>query len=45
MLAKNWGAPAIFEKQIGIRLLHPASTEELRIQVQITLSGAKSSKI
>ncbi|MEJ2044744.1 MAG: hypothetical protein P8X74_06515 [Reinekea sp.] len=31
MLAKNWGepmaAPAIFEKQIGIKLLHPASTE------------------
>ncbi|MEJ2065944.1 MAG: hypothetical protein P8X74_22140 [Reinekea sp.] len=31
MLPKNWGepmgAPAIFEKQIEIRLLHPASTE------------------
>ncbi|MEJ2044450.1 MAG: hypothetical protein P8X89_14350 [Reinekea sp.] len=31
MLAKNWGepmgAPAIFEQQIEIRLLHPASTE------------------
>ncbi|MEJ2045711.1 MAG: hypothetical protein P8X89_20835 [Reinekea sp.] len=31
MLAKNWGepmgAPAIFEKQIEITLLHPASTE------------------
>ncbi|MEJ2045820.1 MAG: hypothetical protein P8X74_21265 [Reinekea sp.] len=31
MLPKNWGepmgAPAIFEKQIEIKLLHPASTE------------------
>ncbi|MEJ2044702.1 MAG: hypothetical protein P8X74_23300 [Reinekea sp.] len=31
MLAKNWGepmgAPAIFEKQIDIKLLHSASTE------------------
>ncbi|MEJ2044089.1 MAG: hypothetical protein P8X74_14940 [Reinekea sp.] len=31
MLSKNWsepmGAPAIFEKQIEIKLLHPASTE------------------
>ncbi|MEJ2044921.1 MAG: hypothetical protein P8X74_00840 [Reinekea sp.] len=31
MLPKNFnepmGAPAIFEKQIEIRLLHPASTE------------------
>jgi hypothetical protein len=31
LLAKNWGepmgAPAIFEKQIEIKLLHPASTE------------------
>ncbi|MEJ2045558.1 MAG: hypothetical protein P8X89_20040 [Reinekea sp.] len=30
MLAKNWGepmgAPAIFEKQIEIKLLHPTST-------------------
>ncbi|MEJ2043982.1 MAG: hypothetical protein P8X89_11970 [Reinekea sp.] len=30
MLPKNWGepmgAPAIFEKQIEIKLLHPAST-------------------
>ncbi|MEJ2044566.1 MAG: hypothetical protein P8X89_14960 [Reinekea sp.] len=37
MLAKNWGeptgAPAIFEKQIEIKLLHPASTLESRIQV------------
>ncbi|MEJ2046302.1 MAG: hypothetical protein P8X74_23880 [Reinekea sp.] len=37
MLPKNWGetmgAPAIFEKQIEIKLLHPASTEESRIQV------------
>ncbi|MEJ2075313.1 MAG: hypothetical protein P8X79_17835 [Reinekea sp.] len=28
------GAPAIFEKQIEIKLLHPASTLESRIQVQ-----------
>jgi hypothetical protein len=38
LLAKNWGepmgAPAIFEKQIEIKLLHPASTLESRIQVQ-----------
>ncbi|MEJ2066137.1 MAG: hypothetical protein P8X74_23140 [Reinekea sp.] len=31
MLPKNWGepmgAPAIFEKQIEIKLVHPASTE------------------
>ncbi|MEJ2044648.1 MAG: hypothetical protein P8X89_15375 [Reinekea sp.] len=27
------GAPAIFEKQIEIKLLHPASTLESRIQV------------
>jgi hypothetical protein len=27
------GAPAIFEKQIEIKLLHPASTEGSRIQV------------
>ncbi|MEJ2043272.1 MAG: hypothetical protein P8X89_08350 [Reinekea sp.] len=37
MLPKNWGepmgAPAIFEKQIAIKLLHPASTLESRIQV------------
>ncbi|MEJ2045774.1 MAG: hypothetical protein P8X89_21160 [Reinekea sp.] len=36
MLPKNWGepmgAPAIFEKQIGIKLLHPASTLKSRIQ-------------
>ncbi|MEJ2046048.1 MAG: hypothetical protein P8X74_22580 [Reinekea sp.] len=36
MLAKNWGepmgAPAIFEKQIEIKLFHPASTLESRIQ-------------
>ncbi|MEJ2044595.1 MAG: hypothetical protein P8X74_18195 [Reinekea sp.] len=42
MLPKNWGepmgAPAIFEKQIEIKLLHPASTEESRIQVLITLA-------
>ncbi|MEJ2043032.1 MAG: hypothetical protein P8X74_07870 [Reinekea sp.] len=33
MLPKNWGepmgVPAIFEKQIEIELLHPASTEEV----------------
>ncbi|MEJ2042345.1 MAG: hypothetical protein P8X89_03630 [Reinekea sp.] len=38
MLPKNWGepmgAPAIFEKQIEIKLLHPASTLESRIQIQ-----------
>ncbi|MEJ2064948.1 MAG: hypothetical protein P8X74_16995 [Reinekea sp.] len=37
MLPKNWGepvgAPAIFEKQIEIKLLHPTSTLESRIQV------------
>ncbi|MEJ2042651.1 MAG: hypothetical protein P8X89_05190 [Reinekea sp.] len=37
MLPKNWGepmgAPTIFEKQIEIKLLHPASTLESRIQV------------
>ncbi|MEJ2046208.1 MAG: hypothetical protein P8X74_22350 [Reinekea sp.] len=37
MLPKNWGeptgAPAIFEKQIEIKLLHPASTLNSRIQV------------
>jgi hypothetical protein len=27
------GAPAIFEKQIEIKLLHPASTEGSQIQV------------
>ncbi|MEJ2075679.1 MAG: hypothetical protein P8X79_19695 [Reinekea sp.] len=31
------GAPAIFEKQIEIKLLHPASTLESRIQVEIKL--------
>ncbi|MEJ2042537.1 MAG: hypothetical protein P8X74_07145 [Reinekea sp.] len=29
------GAPAIFEKQIEIKFLHPASTLESRIQAQI----------
>ncbi|MEJ2045433.1 MAG: hypothetical protein P8X74_20545 [Reinekea sp.] len=33
MLPENWGelmgAAAIFEKQIKIKLLHPASTEEV----------------
>ncbi|MEJ2044762.1 MAG: hypothetical protein P8X74_20390 [Reinekea sp.] len=36
MLPKNFnepmGAPAIFEKQIEIKLLHSASTKESRIQ-------------
>ncbi|MEJ2074409.1 MAG: hypothetical protein P8X79_13235 [Reinekea sp.] len=36
-IPKNWGepmgAPAIFEKQIEIKLLHPASTLESRTQV------------
>ncbi|MEJ2071854.1 MAG: hypothetical protein P8X79_00100 [Reinekea sp.] len=31
------GAPAIFEKQIEIKLLHPASTLESRIQVKMSL--------
>ncbi|MEJ2044981.1 MAG: hypothetical protein P8X74_22460 [Reinekea sp.] len=39
MLAKNWGEPmgepAIFEKQIEIKLLHPTSTLESRIQINI----------
>ncbi|MEJ2041931.1 MAG: hypothetical protein P8X89_01495 [Reinekea sp.] len=43
MLPKNWGepmgAPAIFEKQIEIKLLHPASTMESRIQVIVTCYG------
>ncbi|MEJ2075809.1 MAG: hypothetical protein P8X79_20375 [Reinekea sp.] len=38
MLPKNWrepiGAPAIFEQQIEIKLLHPASTLKSRIQVK-----------
>ncbi|MEJ2045658.1 MAG: hypothetical protein P8X89_20570 [Reinekea sp.] len=38
MLPKNWGepmgAPAIFEKQIEIKLLHPASTLKSRIQAK-----------
>ncbi|MEJ2045814.1 MAG: hypothetical protein P8X74_21235 [Reinekea sp.] len=37
MLPKNWGepmgAPAIIEKKIEIKLLHPASTLKSRIQV------------
>ncbi|MEJ2045876.1 MAG: hypothetical protein P8X74_13525 [Reinekea sp.] len=41
MLPQNWGepmgAPAIFEKQIGIKLLHPTSTLESRIQVKVLL--------
>ncbi|MEJ2044608.1 MAG: hypothetical protein P8X89_15170 [Reinekea sp.] len=43
MLPKNWGepmgAPAIFEKQIEIKLLHPASTLESRIQVIMNGKG------
>ncbi|MEJ2045676.1 MAG: hypothetical protein P8X74_23635, partial [Reinekea sp.] len=39
LLPKNFnepmGAPAIFEKQIEIKLLHPASTLESRIQVKL----------
>ncbi|MEJ2044498.1 MAG: hypothetical protein P8X74_05615 [Reinekea sp.] len=39
MLPKNFnepmGAPTIFEKQIEIKLLHPASTLESRIQVLV----------
>ncbi|MEJ2045537.1 MAG: hypothetical protein P8X74_17695 [Reinekea sp.] len=45
MLPKNWGepmgAPAIFEKQIEIKLLHPASTLESRIQVQASVNRPK----
>ncbi|MEJ2043461.1 MAG: hypothetical protein P8X89_09315 [Reinekea sp.] len=41
MLPKNFnepmGAPTIFEKQIEIKLLHPASTLESRIQVTKSL--------
>ncbi|MEJ2042917.1 MAG: hypothetical protein P8X89_06555 [Reinekea sp.] len=32
------GAPAIFEKQIEIKLLHPASTLESRIQAKPSFS-------
>ncbi|MEJ2042131.1 MAG: hypothetical protein P8X74_01045 [Reinekea sp.] len=39
MLPQNWdepvGAPAIFEKQIEIKLLHPASILKSRIQAQV----------
>ncbi|MEJ2045861.1 MAG: hypothetical protein P8X74_14040 [Reinekea sp.] len=38
MLPKNWGepmaAPAIFEKQIEIKLLLPASTLKSRVQIR-----------
>ncbi|MEJ2042686.1 MAG: hypothetical protein P8X74_00490 [Reinekea sp.] len=41
MRSKNWGepmgAPAIFEKQIEIKFLHPASTLKSRIQVLVKL--------
>ncbi|MEJ2073643.1 MAG: hypothetical protein P8X79_09320 [Reinekea sp.] len=33
------GAPAIFEKQIEIKLLHPVSTLESRIQVFIRVGA------
>ncbi|MEJ2075802.1 MAG: hypothetical protein P8X79_20340 [Reinekea sp.] len=33
-----WVPPAIFEKQIKIKLLHPASTLESRIQVYIIVA-------
>ncbi|MEJ2043293.1 MAG: hypothetical protein P8X74_13625 [Reinekea sp.] len=40
MLPKNWGepmgAPAIFEKQIEFKLLHPASTLKSLIQTYCT---------
>ncbi|MEJ2042764.1 MAG: hypothetical protein P8X89_05760 [Reinekea sp.] len=39
MLPKNMGASAIFEKQIEIKLLHPASTLESRIQVERILAA------
>ncbi|MEJ2042465.1 MAG: hypothetical protein P8X74_00435 [Reinekea sp.] len=39
MLPNNWGepigAPAMFEKQIEIKLLHPASTLKSRIQAKV----------
>ncbi|MEJ2075263.1 MAG: hypothetical protein P8X79_17575 [Reinekea sp.] len=35
------GAPAIFEKQIEIKLLHPASTLESRIQVNTGFTPVK----
>jgi hypothetical protein len=42
LFPKNWGEPtgepAIFEKQIGIKLLHPASALESRIQALIKIS-------
>ncbi|MEJ2045080.1 MAG: hypothetical protein P8X74_11665 [Reinekea sp.] len=41
MRPNNWGepmgAPAIFEKQIKIKLLHPVATLKSRIQVLTTL--------
>ncbi|MEJ2044938.1 MAG: hypothetical protein P8X89_16855 [Reinekea sp.] len=37
MLPKNWGEPAICEKQIEIKLSPPESTLESRIQVEIKL--------
>ncbi|MEJ2045480.1 MAG: hypothetical protein P8X74_10455 [Reinekea sp.] len=43
MFPQNWGeptgAPAIFEKQIEIKLLHPASTLESRIQATVIVSN------
>jgi hypothetical protein len=29
LLSKNWGEPAIFEKQIEIKLLYPAFSEKV----------------
>jgi hypothetical protein len=38
------GAPAIFEKQIEIKLLHPASTLESRIQENVCFYVALGTK-
>ncbi|MEJ2045922.1 MAG: hypothetical protein P8X74_17550 [Reinekea sp.] len=50
MLPQNWGepmgAPAISEKQIEIKLLHPTSTQKSQIQVKlVTLCGSSSATI
>ncbi|MEJ2064929.1 MAG: hypothetical protein P8X74_16900 [Reinekea sp.] len=46
MLPKNFikpmGAPAIFNKQIEIKLLHPASTLESRIQALFNRPACKA---
>ncbi|MEJ2074200.1 MAG: hypothetical protein P8X79_12160 [Reinekea sp.] len=39
------GAPAIFEKQIGIKLLHPASTLKSRIQVVLTEPNSSAERL